>query len=307
MTFVPNTHQWRIGDVKITRIVEAEGLRAPEYMFRGLTPDMVRQQDWLKPNFATEAGQLISSIHAFVIETRDRTIIVDTCVGNDKARRMPNWNMLQTAFLDDLAAAGYPAEAIDTVLCTHLHVDHVGWNTRLVDGRWIPTFPNARYLFGRIEFEHWSRGPDPAKTGDAPSTVAENVMECDAIYRDSILPIVEANMHELVECDHQLTADIQLMPTPGHSPGHVSVVVSSQGETAIITGDLMHHPIQCAMPELASNFDYDIEEARKTRMEFLTRQSDKPVLVLGTHFATPSAGFIVKTGDAYRFSAVKSA
>ena len=145
---------------------------------------MVRQQDWLKPHFATEAGQLISSIHAFVIDDVHRRILVDTCVGNDKARRMPRWNMLQTAFLDDLAKAGYPAEAIDTVLCTHLHVDHVGWNTRLVDGRWISTFPNARYLFGRIEFEHWSRGPDPAKTGDAPSAVADNVMECDAIYRD---------------------------------------------------------------------------------------------------------------------------
>ena len=297
MTLVRNTHQWRIGDITITRIVEAEGLREPEYMFRGLTPEQVREQDWLKPHFATEAGQLISSIHAFVIEVRDRRIIVDTCVGNDKARRLPRWNMLQTAFLDDMAAAGYPAEDIDTVLCTHLHVDHVGWNTRFVDGRWITTFPNARYLFGRIEFEHWSRGPDPAKTGDAPSAVAENVMECDAIYKDSVRPIVDAGLHDLVESDHRLTDEIRLEPTPGHSPGHVSVVLSSRGETAIITGDLMHHPIQCALPELASNFDYDVERARNTRADFLQRNCDKPVLILGTHFATPTAGFIVNDSD----------
>ncbi|HWV41735.1 MBL fold metallo-hydrolase [Pseudorhodoplanes sp.] len=302
MTGSPRVHRWRVGDVTITRVIEAEGLRAPEYMFRGLTPDIVQGHQWLRPNFATEAGQLISSIHAFVIESADRRIIVDTCVGNDKARRMPIWNGLQTAFLDDLAAAGYPPERIDTVLCTHLHVDHVGWNTRLVDGRWVPTFPNARYIFGRIEFEHWSRGPEVVKTGDAPVAVAEIVMECDAIYQDSILPIVEAGLHELVEYDHQLTSEIRLMPTPGHSPGHVSVVVSSKGETAVITGDLMHHPIQCAMPGLASNFDFDVEMARKTRAEFLARHADKPILVLGTHFATPTAGYIVSTGDSFRFS-----
>jgi glyoxylase-like metal-dependent hydrolase (beta-lactamase superfamily II) len=301
---VSRIHRWRVGALTVTRIIEAEGLRAPEYMFRGLTKQMVREQEWLKPNFATEAGDLISSIHAFVIDTGDRRIIVDTCVGNDKERRMPRWHLLQTAFLDDLAKAGYPPERIDTVLCTHLHVDHVGWNTRLVDGQWKATFPNARYLFGRIEFEHWSKPPHPTKAGEAPQEVAENVMECDAIYRDSILPIVEAGLHELVETDHQLTDQIALMPTPGHSPGHVSVVLSSLGETAIITGDLMHHPIQCAMPELASNFDFDVELARKTRADFLDRHSDKPVLILGTHFATPAAGLIFRSGDRYRFSSV---
>jgi glyoxylase-like metal-dependent hydrolase (beta-lactamase superfamily II) len=302
MTVVHSTRQWRIGDIKLTRIVEAEGLRAPEYMFRDLTPDMVREQVWLRPDFATEAGQLISSIHAFVIETRDRRIIVDTCIGNDKARRMPRWNMLQTAFLSDLAAAGYPAERIDTVLCTHLHVDHVGWNTRLVGGRWVPTFPNARYLFGRIEFEHWSRGPDPRVTGDAPREVADNVMEAATVFDDSVRPIVEAGLHDLVETDHRLADGIHLEPTPGHSPGHVSVVITSRGETAIITGDLMHHPIQCTNPELASNFDWNVEQARATRLAFLRRTADRPILVLGTHFASPTAGYIRAEGTSWRFS-----
>jgi glyoxylase-like metal-dependent hydrolase (beta-lactamase superfamily II) len=301
MTIVCGRNQWRIGDIKVTRIVEAEGLRAPEYMFRELTPDTVRQHDWLRPDFATGEGQLISSIHAFAIEAGTRRIVVDTCVGNDKARRMPRWNMLQTAFLADLARAGFPAESVDTVLCTHLHVDHVGWNTRAVDGRWVPTFPNARYLFGRTEWEHWSRGPDPSLTGDAPAEVARDVMEAAAVYDDSVRPIVEAGLHELVEADHRLTNGIRLIPTPGHSPGHVSVRLSSNGDEAVITGDLMHHPIQCAMPHLSSNFDWSIEQARRTRAQFLRRYADRPVLVLGTHFAIPTAGWIAAEGQCWRF------
>jgi len=302
----PRIQRWRIGAVTITRVVEAEGLRAPEYMFRDLTAEIVREHDWLRPDFATAEGQLIGSIHAFVIETGKRRIIVDTCVGNDKARRMPRWHMLQTAFLDDLASAGYPAERIDTVLCTHLHVDHVGWNTRLAGGRWVPTFPNARYLFGRTEFEHWARGPDPALTGDVPAAVAQDVMEADTVFDDSIRPIVDAELHDLVACDHRITDEVALEPTPGHSPGHVSVVIASRGETAVITGDLMHHPIQCALPDVASNFDWNVEQARRTRLEFLRRHADKPVLVLGTHFATPTAGFIVTDGAGLRFRAARA-
>ena len=298
--------RWQIGSVAVTRIIEAEGLRAPEYMFRGLTPEMVREQDWLQPDFSTDEGQLISSIHAFVLDDGGRRIIVDTCVGNDKARHMPRWNMLQTTFLDDLAAAGYAADSIDIVLCTHLHVDHVGWNTRLINGRWVPTFPNARYLFGRTEWEHWSQGPDPALTGDAPPEVAQNVMEASAVYEDSIRPIVEAGLHNLVESYHHLSDEIWLEPTPGHSPGHVSVRIASNGEEAVITGDLMHHPIQCALPELASNFDWSIAQARATRLDFLKRYGDRRILVLGTHFATPTAGWIETSVEGWRFRASRT-
>ncbi|MGD9920637.1 MAG: MBL fold metallo-hydrolase [Pseudorhodoplanes sp.] len=293
--------RWQVGSVVITRIIEAEGLRAPEYMFRGLTPEVVQQEDWLKPDFATQEGQLISSIHAFVIDDGRQRIVVDTCVGNDKARRMPRWNMLQTAFLSDLAEAGYPAASIDIVLCTHLHVDHVGWNTRLDGGRWVPTFPNARYMFGRTEWEHWSRGPDPALTGDAPPEVAQNVMEAGAVYEDSVRPIIEAGLHDLVESDHRLSDEIWLQPSPGHSPGHVSVRISSRGEEAVITGDLIHHPIQCALPQLPSNFDWNVALAQKTRIDFLKRVADKSILVLGTHFATPTAGWVQANGEAWHF------
>jgi glyoxylase-like metal-dependent hydrolase (beta-lactamase superfamily II) len=173
------------------------------------------------------------------------------------------------------------------VLCTHLHVDHVGWNTRLVNGKWVPTFPNARYLFGRKEWEHWSSAQALHRDGD--------------VMGDSVRPIIDAGLAELVDMNHALTPEVRLEPTPGHTPGHVSVRISSRGEEAVITGDLMHHPLQCAEPDLANNFDVDAAAARRTRRDFLARYSNKPVLVLGTHFAPPTGGWVVDAEQAWRF------
>ncbi|MBK5104963.1 MAG: MBL fold metallo-hydrolase [Burkholderiales bacterium] len=256
-------------------------------MFPAATPELVQRHAWLKPHFAHEDGRLFGSIHSFVIESGKRRIIVDTCVGNDKARAVQAWNMLQGPFLEQLAEAGFPPESIDTVLCTHLHVDHVGWNTRLVNGKWLPTFPNARYLFGRREWEHWSSEAAQHRDGD--------------VMGDSVRPIVDAGLAELVDMNHVLTPEVRLEPTPGHTPGHVSVRISSQGEEAVITGDLMHHPLQCAEPDLANNFDVDADAARRTRRDFLARHSNKPVLVLGTHFAPPTGGWVVDAKPAWRF------
>jgi glyoxylase-like metal-dependent hydrolase (beta-lactamase superfamily II) len=294
--------EWRIGEVKVTRIVELEGPREPDYLFPGLTPDVVRQEGWLRPQFATEDGRLLGSIHAFILESGGKRIVVDTCVGNDKPRRRTLWNKLTGDFLARLAAAGYPAESIDAVLCTHLHIDHVGWNTRLVDGRWVPTFPNARYLFGRAEWQHWSQEQGADITGDVTPDVAENVLEARVVYEDSVRPIVDAGLHDLVDPHHRLTPEIWLEPTPGHTPGHVSVGILSQGQVAFITGDMMHHPIQMCMPELSSNFDWNRVQARVTRQNFLGRNADRPVLILGTHFPPPTAGWIVSAAENWRLS-----
>lgn len=299
MALMIGRNEWRIGDVKVTRVVEIEGPRAPDYLFIGLNTEGVREQDWLRPQFATADGQLLGSIHTFVIESAGRRIIVDTCVGNDKERKLPRWNRLQGDFLEKLASAGHPADKIDFVLCTHLHVDHVGWNTRLKDGRWIPTFPKARYLFGRAEWQHWAQEHADV-TGDVTPEVAQNVLEARAAYDDSVRPVVDAGLHELVETDHRLTDAVRLEPTPGHTPGHVSVRISSGGHEAVITGDLMHHPIQLSLPELASNFDWSIAQARRTRLDFIRRNADQPVLVLGTHFAEPTGGWIVSAGERWR-------
>ncbi|MFP6748338.1 MAG: MBL fold metallo-hydrolase [Alphaproteobacteria bacterium] len=297
---------WRIGEVKITSIVEMSAVRTPDFGYRNLTSEDIRRETWLQPHFATDDGRLKSCIQAFVVESQGRRIIVDTCVGNDKPRSNAAWNQLRGSFLDDLAAAGYRAESIDIVLCTHLHVDHVGWNTILSDGKWVPTFPNASYLFGRTEWGHWGRETVTATAGDVDPEIAEAVMDCAAVNQDSIRPIIEAGLHELVEMDHRVTGEVHLEPTPGHTPGHVSVVIASAGRRAVITGDMMHHPIQIGLPHVASKFDHDVDRAKSTRLDFLQRYGDDDVLVFGTHFAAPTAGRIVSHEGGWRFQVDKA-
>jgi glyoxylase-like metal-dependent hydrolase (beta-lactamase superfamily II) len=216
-------------------------------------------------------------------------MIVDTCLGNDKEnRRIPHWNNRSGPFLHDLAEAGFPPDSIDTVLCTHLHVDHVGWNTKLVDGKWVPTFPNARYLMGKVEYDHW-----------LTATSREDMKH---VMADSVIPIVEAGRATLVETDHRICPEISLIPTVGHTPGHVSVMIESRGETALITGDFMHHPCQIAHPEWDTLADSDAEQGIRTRRIMFERLADTPCLVIGTHFAGATAGRIVRDGDGYRLS-----
>ena len=281
--------KWRIGRVTVTKIVELEVTGGSRFILPQATYEEILPIGWLQPHFADERGRLKMSIHALVVETPERRIIVDTCLGNDKQnRRIPTWNNLQGPFLADLAAAGYPRESIDTVLCTHLHVDHVGWNTILVDGKWVPTFPRARYLMGRVEFDHW-----------------RNQHERDdmaAIFADSVKPVHDAGLVDLVETDHRVSDEISLVPTIGHTPGHVSVLIRSQGEQALITGDFMHHPCQIARPHWSSAADSDPEQAERTREQMLEELAERPVLVIGTHFAGATAGHIVRDGDAYRLA-----
>jgi glyoxylase-like metal-dependent hydrolase (beta-lactamase superfamily II) len=171
-------------------------------------------------------------------------------------------------------------------MCTHLHVDHVGWNTMLVDGKWAPTFPNARYLMGRIEFGHWrDQTAQP---------------EQRAVFADSVAPVFEAGLVDLVEIDHRVCDEVSFVPTLGHTPGHVSIRISSKGEEALITGDFIHHPCQMARPEWASAADFDQVASTKTRRDVFERLAGGPTLVIGTHFATPTAGRVVRDGDAYR-------
>jgi glyoxylase-like metal-dependent hydrolase (beta-lactamase superfamily II) len=279
--------KWRIGKVTVTKIVELEVTGGSRFILPQATYEEILPIGWLQPHFADQRGRLKMSIHALVVETPDRRIIVDTCLGNDKQnRRIPTWNRLQGPFLADLAAAGFPRESIDTVLCTHLHVDHVGWNTMLVDGEWVPTFAAARYLMGRVEFAHWraQRGRD----------------DMAAVFADSVGPIHAAGLADLVETDHRICDEVGLVPTTGHTPGHVSVRISSEGEEALITGDFMHHPCQIARPDWCSTADSDQAAARHTRERMLQELSQRPVLVIGTHFAGATAGRIVRDGDAYR-------
>ncbi|MDK1025484.1 MAG: MBL fold metallo-hydrolase [Gammaproteobacteria bacterium] len=278
-------NRWHIGDIKITRIVEMQVTGGSRFILPDATREAVLPIKWLSPHFMDDEGRLIMSIHALVIETPDRTIIVDTCLGNDKPRDIPNWNMLHGPFLADLVEAGYPRETIDTVLCTHLHVDHVGWNTMLVDGKWLPTFPNARYLMAKKEYQYWTKEADEGKYGE--------------VIADSVLPVFNAGLVDLVDMNYKITDEIWLEPTPGHTPGHVSVHIKSQGEEALITGDCIHHPCQIAKPEWSSSADYNAEEGIVTRNNLLRKYADASILIIGTHFATPAAGHLKRDGDQF--------
>ena len=279
--------KWRIGNVTITKVVELEMTGGTRFLLPQATPEAVKPIAWLRPHFADDDGRLAMSIHTFVVETATQRIIVDTCLGNDKQqRRIPHWNDRQGPFLQDLEAAGFPPASIDTVLCTHLHVDHVGWNTKLVEGKWVPTFPQARYLMGRAEYEHWSTN------GDRP--------DMQHILGDSVTPVIEAGLAQFVETDHALSDEISLVPTVGHTPGHVSVRIVSGGEEALITGDFMHHPCQIAHPEWATLADSDPEQGIRTRQEMFGKLAGTPVLVIGTHFSGATAGRIVRDGDSFR-------
>jgi glyoxylase-like metal-dependent hydrolase (beta-lactamase superfamily II) len=276
---------WRIGEVTVTRIVEIEATGGMSRIIPDAQRERVREIGWLYPHFANEEGRMRGAIHALLVETQDRRIVVDTCIGNDKERAIPAWDMLQTQFLDDLAEAGFARDSIDTVMCTHLHVDHVGWNTMLKDDKWVPTFPNARYLMGEIEFNHW-RGHEREDQAQ--------------VMADSVLPVFDAGLVDLVQADHALCPEVRLVASHGHTPGHVSVLIESKGETALITGDFLHHPCQMARPEWSSAPDSDPAAAIETRHRMFERFADTPTLIIGTHFATPTAGYLKRDGTAYR-------
>lgn len=284
---VGGTNRWDVGDVRITSVVEVDQPLPGELLLPQATPAAIASHPWLVPDFATDDGEVTLRIQLLVVESRGRRIAVDTCLGNDKERTLDFFHLRSTPFLESLAAAGFAPESFDTVVCTHLHTDHVGWNTRLVDGKWVPTFPNARYLIGRVEAEHWD---------------AYGVHEHGDVYGDSVRPIIEAGLADLVEFGHRVTDEVVLEPTPGHSPGHQSVHITSGGAEALITGDVLHHPIQCAEPDWSFFADSDPDAARATRRSVLARYADTDVLVVGTHFSGSGAGRVVSDGDAWRFA-----
>jgi glyoxylase-like metal-dependent hydrolase (beta-lactamase superfamily II) len=280
---VEHIRHWRVGEVEIARIVEVNAFEDNiSMLLKDETAEYVRQHAWLRPHFATPEGLMKISFQAFVLRSRGKSVMIDTCIGADRKREYDVFCNLQSTFLTDLAAAGFPADSINAVLCTHLHFDHVGWNTRLVDGRWIPTFPQARYLFGKAEYDHWTH------------------MRATGGYHhfghmvDAVDPVVAAGLVDYITPDYQLTDEVSLFATPGHTPGHVSVLIRSRGEEAVITGDLMHHPIQLIDPAREANFDMDKPQGAQTRQAFVDRFGGTPVLVIGSHFCDPTGGRIVR-------------
>lgn len=280
-----------VGDVLISSFVEREGpWRAPTAMFP--TADRATALAHLKsmPAEVYDAARdlLVITYQTFVVRTARHTILIDTCVGDDKPGRPPALQYSKQSWLDGFAAHGLRFEDIDYVFCTHLHVDHCGWNTRLVNGKWVPTFPNATYIFGRREYEAWEA--EAAEPGDDLHTGA---------WRDSCRPIVEAGQARLVDGDFELEDGIWLTPTFGHSPGHVCVNFRSRDRRAIFTGDMMHHPLQCVEPDWSTCFCTDPTEAAASRKRVLRDVADSDTIVVPAHFPGQTAGYVRSRDDVW--------
>jgi glyoxylase-like metal-dependent hydrolase (beta-lactamase superfamily II) len=276
------------------KIVESQTIFDIPALFPNATVEAIQALPWLKPHFVTPEGRGILSIHGLVVDTPTKRIIVDTCLGHGSERA--GWaqnDQLQTTFLQDLEGAGFPRESFDVVLCTHLHIDHVGWNTMCIDGKWTPTFPKARYLLNKTEYEYWAAPLEPAASG------FNRVQQLT--FSESVQPVFDAGLVDLVEGTHRICDEVTLVPTVGHSPGHVSVRVSSRGHEALITGDMAHHPSQLAHVDWSiPHIDFDCDQATATRRRIFSDVADKPVLVIGTHWAGATAGWVKGNGNAFR-------
>ena len=277
-----------VGDMTIDRIVELDAPFLPALaMLPALTPERLDEnRSWLRPHSLDADDVFRLCYQSYVVRTPHHTILVDSCLGNDKQRPRPEWHMKSDdTYMRALGAAGLTVGDIDFVMCTHLHLDHVGWNTRLVDGEWVPTFPNARYVFSRREHA---------------ATEAANARTADAAYEDSVLPIVRAGRADLVDDDFQLGDHVRILSTPGHTEGHVSLCFGSRRDEVVMTGDLIHVPLQTRHPELSFAFDKDPALAAITRGAFLERYCDTPTLCCTAHFPSPSVGRIRRWGEGYR-------
>ena len=286
-----------IGQFEISRVIESEG---PFLEVQSFIPDadqavVEANRDWLMPRFIEPASnKIILNIQSYILRTPRHTILVDTCVGNDKPRPgRPMFDHLSLPYLADLAAAGVRPEEVDFVLCTHLHVDHAGWNTQLINGRWVPTFPNAKYIFARTEYEFWERRHLDGSEGPVPN-----------VYDDSILPVMQAGQAVLVDADHQIDDGLWFEPAPGHTPGNVVVNLQSQGATGVLIGDVMHHPLQLIRPEWSSRACEDPVQSAATRQALIERYADPDTLIAPAHFASPTMGHIISKGDGFGYRLV---
>jgi glyoxylase-like metal-dependent hydrolase (beta-lactamase superfamily II) len=283
------TLRWQVGDATVLRVAELDAAAALDGLIPGLDPADLTRTSWLTPHFVDEAGRLKGLVQVFVVLIAGRVIVVDPGVGNDKARTaVPGWADLHTDFLDRLASAGVQPDAVDLVLNTHLHFDHVGWHTRFAGGAWQPTFPAARHVMVEGEFAYWHSTP--------PGELADQL----AGFADSVRPVYDARLVDLVADDHVVCAGVRLVPTPGHTPHHVSVLIESAGRSAVITGDVLHHPGQLAYPQCGPADEFDPDRARASRTALLERYADTETIVIGSHFADPVAGHVRPDGAGFQ-------
>lgn len=285
--------RFRVGNTSIEGIVEATAPMPmkdfiPQFSLERIQPHL----GTLAPRFMDANGENgNAAFRSWVVRTGHHTVLIDSCIGNDKQRpNFPPFHNIKTDYLQQLASIGLSPEQIDYVFCTHCHVDHVGWNTRLQSGRWVPTFPKAKYVFARKELAHWQSLPKEELA------INENVFE------DSVQPILDAGLAEIIDDGFDLDNQLSIQPTPGHTPGHYSVVLKDGSETGIFAGDTMHHPVQIFVPDWNSGFCLDGPLAIATRKKLLEQAASRNMLLLPVHFASPGAGRVAAKGDAFIFT-----
>ncbi len=283
----------RVGDISITSIVEdQQPLFDPLDFFPGLTQERLEEnRGWMEAAGALVNGKLVLAMQSWLIRTPSHNILVDTCVGNHKPRpARPMWNLLDSPrYMAGFKAAGVTPDEIDYVMCTHLHVDHVGWNTKLENGRWVPTFAKAKYVFSQKEHDYWA---------------SEHAKEAIPHFNDSVLPIVEAKRAQMVTSDFVLSDQISLMPTPGHTPDHFAMRVGKPGADAIVTGDFIHSPIQARYPEQGMRVDYDVAQGGRTRRTVFEACCDTATRFCFAHLPMPSTGRIKRWGEGFKIEAL---
>ena len=282
-----DTRRWSVGGATLTALVEAETAGVPaQLFFPGASVDDVRSVQWMDPGVAEPNGTIAFRVQAFVIEFGGRTVLVDPCVGNGKQRSLPFWNDLHLPWLDRFHAAGFAIDDIDTVVHTHLHEDHLGWDTHLVDGQWVPTFTGARHVY--VDDELAFAQSDDRRRNEDP-------------YADSIEPIVAAGLVDVVSADADLGGGFRLVSTPGHTPGHVSLMIDCGGDGLVVSGDLLHHQFQLNDPSIAEVADWNVDMARATRAAFFDDCATRGAVVAGTHFPIEPVGRIEANAAAWRF------
>jgi glyoxylase-like metal-dependent hydrolase (beta-lactamase superfamily II) len=283
----------KIGSVEVARVLDGYLLGETA---QGFFPDFDREalkphERWLCPtHYDDESGRVPMPVYSWLIRLGDKNVLIDTCLGNDKVRPdKSEMHLLNTRYLERMADFGLRPEQIDFVLYTHLHVDHVGWNTRLENGRWVPTFPNARYVLSRTEYE-------AAKTEAAHPDCLPWIKN---VFADSIQPIVETGKATLVDGSQGLLDELTLHPSPGHSPGHMCIGLRSQGRLAVFVGDLLHTPIQVPLWSWSTRYCWNLQLAAQSRRELFEFCAAENALVLPAHFEAPHVGRIRKANDTF--------
>lgn len=268
--------KWTIGTLTVHSVLETVVPTRPDRVFRGLPSELPR---WLHPHYVDDTGNLLVAIQSFFVESGEDLVVVDCCFGegHDLPYQIP---IDPDRYRQSLATAGFTPDDVTTVVCTHLHLDHAGRHTTRHDGAWIPTYPNATYLLTADEYTSW-------RHSSAPNRAADETVE----------PLVAHDVLRLTEMDHAITDEIRLIATPGHTPGHTAVRLESGGEVAVISGDVIHHPLQITHPDVQALPDDDPDAAAETRARLLQSVAAEQALLLGTHFAAPTAGTVVADDD----------